>query len=45
MIDQKFVESNFQFRINGHCHGQKIFGGSSHGLTFTLSGKKVIKSI
>lgn len=45
IIDQTFVESTYQFRINGNCHGQKIFGGGHSGLNFTLSGKKVIKSI
>lgn len=44
VITQEYIETNFQFRINGSCHGHKIFCGSQ-SLSFSLSGKKVIKSI
>ena len=45
VIDQDFIESKFTFRLNGNCHGQKIFNQNEPSLGFSFSGKKVIKSI
>jgi hypothetical protein len=28
-INQEFIEKTFQFKINGNCHGQKIFGNGT----------------
>lgn len=45
VINQDFINQNLCFRINGTCHGQKVFAENSNSLSFSLSGKKVIKSI
>jgi len=41
-IDQNFIESSLNLKLNGLCHGSQIF---DQQLSFILSGKKIIKSI
>ena len=42
LVNQEFVDSQIQFYMNGHCHGELVF---SNDLKWCMHGKKVVKSI
>ena len=45
VIDQYMIESMLDFKIQGSCHGMSLFRQYENNITFSISGKKMIKSI
>ena len=45
LINQTMIDTLIHFKLRANCHGNSLFYPADLSLNFSLSGKKIIKSI